>query len=621
MNAPTPFYFLCNGAHSPSDMPVDANVTTLSYLQGDPSQLVNLQLPNFVSSVYHLPNRLLDLLEITAYVFAADRWAQRGPKDALEFHAWARSMHFVIRVRDAEFWNRQAVSSKLSAALLFMTGDLKYDFQFIPGHSTPQSDLFDQEAFEIETRGPVSVVLFSGGLDSLAGVLKRLDTTEEDIYLISHRSGLPSTKRTQKSLVDALKSDYPGRVHHYSFECGLSHKRGTEETQRTRAFLFNSIAFTLAYRLSQKEFFAYENGITSLNLIRRQDLISARASRTTHPKTHALMSSFLSEVADDKIKVVNPFWQLTKADVFKSIDSVGGGNLIGSAVSCSKTFQRLDTGTHCGGCFQCIDRRLAGYASGLQHFDNVGIYSNDIFIDPIESPETRTTALDYIRQATQFARITDDQFYLDHLAELSDITDYIDADGEEEAIEKLWELCHRHGNQVVTAINAIRQKHDDPRFKVKTGSLLQLIAEREYLKSDPRRLAERVAAILNESIPIAFQTRRPSKEDELNDHIDAFLRVNGVDFKREFPTTRFALSKVIPDHEARNADLLIEAKFIREKTTPSKASEGIAADITKYPKDKFILFVIYDPDRGISDDIAFRSDMENKRDCKVAIIR
>lgn len=621
MNVPTPFFFLCNGAPSPSNKPVDAKVTSLSYFQDDPNHLVNLQLPNFVSSVYHLPNRLLDLLEITAYVFAADRWAQRGPKDALEFHAWARSMNFVIRVRDAEFWNRQAVKEKLSSALLFMTGDLEYNFKFIPGHSTLSSSLFDHEDFEIKTGGPTSVILFSGGLDSLAGALHRLNTTDADICLISHRSGLPSTKRTQNGLVTALKRDYPGRVHHYSFECGLSHKKGTEETQRTRAFLFNSIAFALSYRLAQKEFFAYENGITSLNLIRRQDLISARASRTTHPKTHALMSSFLSEVAGDDIKVENPFWQLTKTDVFKSIHSVGGGNLIGSAVSCSKTFQRLESATHCGGCFQCIDRRLAGYASGLQEFDNCGIYSNDILIDPIESPETRTTALDYIRQATQFASITDDQFYQKHLYELSDIVDYISAVGEEDAIEKLWDLCHRHGNQVIIAIKAIRQKHDDPRFKVKSGSLLQLIAEREYLKSDPRRLAERVATILSDSIPIAFQTRRPSKEDELNDHIDAFLRTNGEDFRREFPTTTFALAKVIPDHEARNTDLLIEAKFIRGKTSPSKVSEGIAADIAKYPNDKFILFVIYDPERGISDDIAFRRDIESKRDCNVAIIR
>ena len=64
----------------------------------------------------------------------------------------------------------------------------------------PPSDLFDREDFEIKTRGPVSVVLFSGGLIPLAGVLNRLSTTDEDIYLISHRSGLPSTKRTEENL-------------------------------------------------------------------------------------------------------------------------------------------------------------------------------------------------------------------------------------------------------------------------------------------------------------------------------------------------------------------------------------------------------------------------------------
>ncbi len=118
MTAPTHFFFLCNGAQSPSGMPDEAKVTSLSYFQDDPNHLVNLQLRRFVDAVYHLPDRLLDLLEITAYIFAADRWAQRGPKDALEFHAWARSMNFVIRVRDAEFWNRQVVKEKLSVFMI-----------------------------------------------------------------------------------------------------------------------------------------------------------------------------------------------------------------------------------------------------------------------------------------------------------------------------------------------------------------------------------------------------------------------------------------------------------------------------------------------------------------------
>ncbi|MDO8721834.1 MAG: 7-cyano-7-deazaguanine synthase [Syntrophales bacterium] len=572
-----------------------------------------------------MPDRILDLLEIAAYVFAADRWVSRGRKDAVEFHAWMRSIRFIIRVRDSNFWNRPEVKRKLSDVLIFMTGDKEYTFDFVPGHSTATTSLFDSEEFEIVPRSQASqasVVLFSGGIDSLSGVLERLHSTQEDIYLISHSSGQPTTKRTRRQLVKELEKLYPGRIHHYSFECGLTgHKRAAEETQRTRAFLFASIAYALAHRLSQPYFFIYENGITSLNLSRRQDLINSRASRTTHPKTLALMSLFLSEVEGAPVKVHNPFWQHTKTDVFELLNQMGGRNLLGSTVSCSRTFQRIEPATHCGCCFQCIDRRLAAYASGLQEVDNCGIYSKNILIDQIESPETRTTALDYIRQATTFANITDDRFYHERLYELSDIVDFIEVNGEQDAIEKIWKLCNRHGKQVVEAIKVIRQQHDDPCRKLNLGSLLQLIADREHLKDDARKLAERITAILATSIPIAFKTRQPAKEDELNDHIDALLRADGIDFHREFPSTTFALAKVIPDHEARNVDLLTEAKYVRRGTSPSKATEGIAADITKYQASKFILFVIYDPERGISDDATFKKDIEGKRDCLVTVIR
>lgn len=621
MTAPTPTVFLCNGADRPADDTQNVEVANLSYSKGDPNCLVKVKLPTFVDQVYHLPTRVLDLLEIAAYVFAADRWAYRGPKDAVEFHSWPRVMRFVIRVREADFWNRPEIKVKLAAALVFMTGDREYTFEFLPGHSTPPTSLFDREEFKIELRGPTSVVLFSGGLDSLAGVLDRLRSTTEDICLISHQSGQPSTKRTQRRLVEALKLAYPGRIFHYAFECGLTHVRAAEETQRTRSFLFGSIAFALAHRLSQTQFFVYENGITSLNLLRRQDLINARASRTTHPKTLALMSLFLSEVHGGTVKVLNPFWQHTKTDVFQLLDEVGGRNFIGSAVSCSKTFQRLESATHCGCCFQCIDRRLAAYAAGLQDIDDCGIYAKNVFVNPIDSPDARTTIIDYIRQAANFSKSTDDAFYRERLHELVDIVDHIDADGEEDAIGKLWQLCNRHGNQVVKAMQEVRRRYDDLRYKVKDGSLLQSIADREYLKSDPRRLAEEVAKSLSQAIPLAFKTRKPKREDEINDQISAFLSAHQDDFRQEFPSTTFALAKVVPDHEALQADLLIEAKYIRKGTSPSKASEGIAADITKYQANKFILFVVYDPNRGISNDAKFKKDIEDKRDCLVAIMR
>ena len=90
------------------------NVLTLAYDPNAPSERnIQLSLPDFVRDVYHLPDRLLDLLEIAAYVFSADRLIRRGERDDVEYHAWARSFEFRIRVRDHAFWSQDDVSTSL----------------------------------------------------------------------------------------------------------------------------------------------------------------------------------------------------------------------------------------------------------------------------------------------------------------------------------------------------------------------------------------------------------------------------------------------------------------------------------------------------------------------------
>ena len=61
--------------------------------------------------------------------------------------------------------------------------------------------------------------------------------------------------------------------------------------------------------------------------------------------------------------------------------------------------------------------------------------------------------------------------------------------------------------------------------------------------------------------------------------------------------------------------------WLSQKNRLLQASEGIASDITKYPLEKFILFVVYDPNRAIADDAAFKKDIESKRESLVAVIR
>jgi hypothetical protein len=623
MTDAAPQVVLCNGADMPEELGrQDINEPLrLEYRASvGGEQNVKVSLPDFVRGVFHLPDRILDLLEIAAYVFAADRRTSRGSKSALEYHRWARSFHFVVKVRDYEFWATSGARQKLIDALNFMTGDREYDFSFQSGHSTPPTGLFDSEEFETEPQANIGVVLFSGGLDSLAGVVERLETTNEQVCLVSHRSQ-PGMQRTQDRLFEALKTHYPGRLSHYKFQCSLKGVRAREETQRTRGFLYSAIAYALSHALSSSnEFFVYENGITSINFPKRQDMMNSRSSRTTHPRTIDLIESFFSEVEESRVRANTPFLWKTKTDVFKTLAGFGRDDLITSSVSCSKTFQNLGQATHCGGCSQCVDRRFGAYGAELDDVDESGIYALN-FIEHKIDGEVKTVLIDYVRAAHYFATWNIDHFYTKMLDELVDLTDHIAGMMEEEAVERVWGLCSRHGQQVLEAIKRMRDVHDDLYREIPEGSFLHLVNRREYLQEPVLRLASDICQQLANALPITFRKNPPTNENDFNDKVSALVNTGGDRFEREHPAVRFALADAVPDHSRNGHDLLIESKYIRGATTPSRVSEGLAADLTKYPNEAHILFVVYDPGRSIFDDERFRTNFEQKGRCTVCIVR
>lgn len=624
MSADASVMVLCNGAATPQNGSMKYRKTIdLNYMQqGDTPANVRIGLPAFVRSVHHLPNRVLDLLELAAYVYCADRMVSRGRSRAVEFHSWGRSFHFVIKVRDYDFWSRNDVSECLSVLLKFMTGDHQYRFSFQPGHSTPKSGLFDDEQSLLEESSDVSVMLFSGGLDSLAGVVHRLAVTDEKLCLVSHQTQT-GTVHTQNRLVEALQIRYPSRIHHYRFRSNLTRfVRRVEETQRSRALLYTSIAYAISQVYGSDRFLVYENGVTSINFARRQNLSNARASRTTHPQAINRLECLFSLIREQPIQIEVPFLWKTKTDVMELLKKSAHSNLITSSVSCSKTYKNLGPATHCGGCSQCIDRRFAAYGARIDDVDEAGIYSTDVITCEISDGEVRTTAVDYVRQAKEFSEWNVDHFFAELTSELSDLIDYLPGNlGETETVEQVWNLCRRHGNQVATAMNRMRNVHENLYTTVEKNSLLNLISDREYLKDPAYRLVEALCRILPNAVGKMFSVHQPKDEPDLNIKISAILDTHHTELVQEHPAVSFAGGHTVPDHGSDHIDVFIEAKYIRKSTTPSKASEGIAADLTKYPQNKHIVFVVYDPTRAVKDDQQFKHDFEEKRRCTVLLVR
>jgi len=154
-------------------VPRNAKSLRLDY-RADKKPNVRIELPSFVEQLLHVLPRLLDLLEIAAYVYCADRWSSRGSKSAVEYHAWSREFVFHIKVRDFEFWSQADIRQKLNLALSFLSGDRRFEFDFQSGHETPPTSLFDLQHVSTGDIKKSRIALFSGGLDSLAGVYEIL---------------------------------------------------------------------------------------------------------------------------------------------------------------------------------------------------------------------------------------------------------------------------------------------------------------------------------------------------------------------------------------------------------------------------------------------------------------
>lgn len=616
---------LCGGVSLPRKFKnyPESHVHPLNINRSGPNHNVNLELPHFVKNVNcHFPDRIKDLLEIAGYVYAADRMIGRGSTNLLEYHSWSRTLHFIIKVRDAEFWSDPKIGESLAKALTFVSGDKAYSFSFQGGGSDiGQGNLYDHINIQLDKKENSIIALFSGGLDSLAGALQILTTTEKNLILISHRSNSTGVAKIQNGIHGLLAKDFPGRIQYFPFFCNLHGERAVEETQRTRIFLYTTIAHALSTLASEKEIHVFENGVTSLNFSKRADLINARASRTTHPKTLKLLEDFYSIVSDERRPIIHPFLYHTKTDILEKIREAGKSSYINSTISCTKTFlkfQNNSQATHCGGCSQCVDRRLAAFAAGLEDYD--AIYDVDISKDQIVDVESRTHLNDYIRAIVKYNDLTEMNFQHEMIGEIGEAIPYMEGTRPSDKAFKIFLLLKSHTAQVIQAIRRIQNLQDPLKAKV-PNTLHSYLDDRVHLRPPVEDLINLITAKLRVSVPQAFEHEKPKHENALNDHIHAMIEGERGDYGREYPAIKFSVSRVIPDHSFADYDLLIEAKYLRGNTSKAAITDQIGADISKYPREKHKLFLIYDPERKIANDRLFAGDIEKHSNCFVACIR
>jgi queuosine biosynthesis protein QueC len=426
------------------------------------------------------PSRLTDFVEIASYVFAADRNTKRGTEILKNMaEAWRREFLLVVAIRDLEFWNRAETKNALTAALGFASEDT-WSFDFLLNSSpNPLQQYLEIVEREANTGGGTSIVLFSGGLDSLAGAVHELQATNRHVILISHRS-TPWIGGRQAALARRLQEAFPRRVTHVvvdnKMKAGLDDR---EETQRTRSFFFLAIAAVAGVIERSDCIRFFENGIMSMNLPIATQVVGARASRSTHPKTLHLFQRLLSLMMGTEVVVDNPFIWLTKAEVVRQLSDSCQRPLITLSFSCSRSRAASTFKPHCGNCIQCIQRRIATLGAGAGDVDEADGYETDIFRGALEDGEDRAMVVGAVSLALECARIDPRQFLSRFAGEIAQIAQAYPPAEKDEAALKTVELFRRHGETVRDILtNAVRTHAEAFVDKtLPTSSLLALVGQ------------------------------------------------------------------------------------------------------------------------------------------------
>jgi len=454
--------FLCAGVSKPKQVgyPAKTKIIPLQLLGRGAN--ITLKISDIQQKlVANLPELYTDLLEIATYVYCADQAAPRGGSGARDRGAkWRRNMYFVVPVRKPDFWSNQKVKNVLETLLHFLSDD-NYDFRFTELQHPPRVDAYFEFPGEEIGFQADDILSFSGGPDSLGGAIQETFVDGRRIALVSHRSA-PKIAPKQKRLHAEICNRCPQDVKPMHIPVWIR-KHGWEardNSQLTRSCLYASLSATIASMFGKDKIRFYENGITSLNLPICEQVLGARATRTTHAQSVSGFRELFSLVNDRDFEVETPFLWKTKTDVVELIRNAGQADLMKHAVSCSRIWQMTRLKTHCGCCSQCIDRRLAVFASDCVEHDPDEMYKTDVFIGQ-RSEETQDVVLaeSYIRSMRECSEMTESQFFSKY-GELARVVPYIKGKSDDVA-GKLFRLFLHNSTQVKNAIaKAVRYYAD-----------------------------------------------------------------------------------------------------------------------------------------------------------------
>ncbi len=339
-----------------------------------------------LSCAFHqqVPQRMADLLEVAMSVYAADRLSHRSYEGMNTGH---RQINMRVGVHDPDFWARPEMSECLGEFLYWMSED-EWSFHFTSRQGPLTTAGRQGFLFSTPPEAPATVSLFSGGLDSLAGLAKHSGERSAASHVLVSGYTHNRLAGQQRRQVDMIRSVWERRralghgpeLYHVAVPFGIdkSRRSGEEKSQRTRALVFLSLGVATAVQARSDTLWVYENGTGALNLPLNASQLGVDNYRGIHPRS-LIMAERLFELAlETKVNIRNPFLYDMKAGMCRSLAVSGLAEVVGETVSCDNYPVRVQGKTQCGHCTSCVLRRQAIRCGELTNYDPPEAYNYDV---------------------------------------------------------------------------------------------------------------------------------------------------------------------------------------------------------------------------------------------------
>jgi hypothetical protein len=317
------------------------------------------------------------LLALAMGAHVVDKVTSRAATD----DAWTRDLSLSIPVPDG------FDPTPFAAPLSFLSGD-RWQIGGYPSQARPFALSVDVDLGLAQELQADAVSLFSGGLDSLAGVIDFLERNPKStLALVGHYDGGKASSRQQELWSELALVYGAERIPFRRLWCRPGPRTvalnltPVENTTRGRSFLFIAAALAIAESIGPGvPVIVPENGYIALNVPLTRARVGSLSTRTTHPHYLGMLADAARAVGIFN-PITNPYEFKTKGEMLaESANRPLLERLAPMSISCSHPevgrWDDLPQG-NCGYCYPCIIRQASMHAAGYLR----DTYSRDVLGD------------------------------------------------------------------------------------------------------------------------------------------------------------------------------------------------------------------------------------------------